>query len=152
MQKRKVCQQFVTVGRYMYVWSHDNPPRLKTLSTAALDAGTLNALRYSLPKVLLLVLYWCQNGKHSSLSGSSISRYFLICWECEKVCWCTSQRALVVLVEVNDLPVAVYAQCKSTGRWSIFNNVSKTSCLEQCVQTKEFDVNKYSSPKYYSSS
>jgi len=53
----------------------------KTLSTAALDAGTLNARRYSLPKVL----YWCQNGKHSSLSGSSISRYFLICWECEKV-------------------------------------------------------------------
>jgi len=29
------------------------PPRLKTLSTAALDAGTLNALRYSLSKVLL---------------------------------------------------------------------------------------------------
>jgi len=50
------------------------PPRLKTLSTAALDAGTLIALRYSLLKVLL---HWCQNGKHSSLSGSSIPRYFL---------------------------------------------------------------------------
>jgi len=52
------------------------------------------------------------------------------------------------LVEVNDLPVAVYAQCKSTGRWSIFNNVSKTSCLKHYVQTKEFAVNKYSSLKY----
>jgi len=50
-------------------------------------------------------------------------------------------------VEVNDLPVAVYAQCRSTGKWSIFNNVSKTSCLEHYVQTKEFAVNKYSSPK-----
>ena len=48
-------------------------------------------------------------------------------------------------MEVNDFPVAV---CKSDGRWSIFNNVSKTSCLKHYVQTKEFAVNKYSSPKY----
>jgi len=132
------------------------PPRPKTLSTAALDAGTLSALsagRYSLPRLLL---YWCQNGKHSSLCGSSMSRYFLICCIRLLVVW---EGRLVYLVKSfghfgegepsSCCCLCLYLKCKSTGRWSIFNIVSKTCCVQHYVQTKKiFAVDKYSSLKY----
>jgi len=66
MQKQKVWRILSSHARSM--WPHNTPA--KSLSTAALDAGTFNALsagRYSLLKVLL---HWRKNDRHSSLSGS----------------------------------------------------------------------------------